>query len=168
MCLDGPAGSGKTALAGAVATSSAGTPATVRVVHLDDLYDGWAGLDGVGDALGGLLGPLAEGRAGSYRRYDWHARAFVETVEVAPVPLLVLEGVGSGTAARTVAPTLLAWVEAPPDLRLARGLARDGEALQAQWVRWQRREDAHFARERTRARADVVVDGTGRLAPTAR
>ncbi|MFB9314397.1 4-amino-4-deoxy-L-arabinose transferase [Nocardioides plantarum] len=135
-------------------------------MHLDDLYDGWSGLATVADQLGPLLRPLSEGRPGSYRRYDWHAGAFAETVEVdppGPGGLLVLEGVGAGTAAYADLATVLVWVEVSRELRLARGLARDGEHLRAQWLAWQESEDASFASDRTRDRADLVVDGQGNL-----
>ncbi|GEP38556.1 hypothetical protein NPS01_22190 [Nocardioides psychrotolerans] len=156
LCLDGPAGSGKTTLAGAVATLT-GSP----VVHMDDLYDGWGGLPGVADQLSTILDPLAAGRPGSYRRYDWVAEAYVETRTVPPAPLLVLEGVGSGSAAHAALCTVLVWVEVPADLRLTRGVARDGVRLQEQWRRWMVDEARHFAREGTRERADLAVDGTG-------
>ncbi|WP_246142709.1 AAA family ATPase [Nocardioides rubriscoriae] len=157
LCVDGPAGSGKTTLARAVAART-GAP----VVHMDDLYDGWTGLATVTDQLGTLLGPLAVGRPGHYRRYDWHVGAFAETVEVAPPGpggLLVVEGVGSGLAAYAALQTVLAWVEVPRDLRLRRGLERDGEGVRAEWLAWQAAEDDHFNRDRTRQRADLVVDG---------
>ena len=57
--------------------------------------------------------------------------------------------------------TLLVWVDTPSDVRLARGLERDGEPMREHWLRWRVQEDAMFARHRTRERADVVVDGTG-------
>ncbi|WP_309648119.1 4-amino-4-deoxy-L-arabinose transferase [Nocardioides sp.] len=160
VCVDGPAGSGKTTLAGAVAALT-GSP----VVHMDDLYDGWGGLPRVTDQLATILDPLAAGRPGSYRRYDWVAEAYAETLTVAPSPLLVLEGVGSGSAAHTALCTVLVWVEAPADLRLTRGVARDGVRLEEEWRRWMVDEAQHFARERTRERADLVVDGTGVEAP---
>lgn len=156
LCLDGPGGSGKTTLAGSVAERT-GAP----VVPMDALYDGWSGLAAVTDQLGTLLRPLADGRPGRYRRYDWHARAYAETVEVA-VPasgLLVVEGVGAGAAAYADLQTVLVWIEVPRELRLARGLARDGEDLREEWVAWQTSEEAHFASDRTRERADLVVDG---------
>lgn len=156
LCVDGPGGSGKTTLARAVADRTG-----AALVHLDHLYDGWSGLPTVGEQLGPLLLPLADGRPGHYRRYDWHARAYAETVEVG-VPasgLLVLEGVGAGAAAYADLQTVLVWVEVPRELRLARGLARDGEHLRDEWVAWQAAEDAHLAGERTRERADLVVDG---------
>lgn len=152
ICVDGPAGSGKTTLAALLAARTG-----ARVVHMDDLYDGWSGLPRVGDQLAGLLRPLAEGRPGRYRRYDWVAGAFAETVTVDPAPLLVLEGVGSGGRAHADLQTVLVWVSAPAEERLRRGLARDGAAAEPHWRRWMRDEAEHFEREGTRSRADLVL-----------
>jgi uridine kinase len=157
VCVDGPAGSGKTTLAAAVEELVPGS----RVVHLDDLYPGWSGLAEIGTQLADLLQPLSKGRAGHYRRYDWLAGAYAETVVVEPVPLLVLEGVGSGASAFAQLQTVLVWVEAPHDLRMRRGLERDGDAFAPHWEQWARDEAELFARERTRDRADLVVDGRG-------
>jgi len=142
ICIDGPAGSGKTTLADGI---SARAGPGVRVIHMDDLYPGWSGLSEIDRQLGDLLPPLAHGSAGCYRRYDWVAGEYAETVVVEPAPVLV---------------TLLVWVEAPLDERLRRGIERDGDAFAPHWEQWAKDESALFARERTRERADVVVDGT--------
>ena len=152
VCVDGPAGSGKSTLAASVPGAT--------VVHMDDLFEGWGGLPHVDDQLDTLLRPLADGRAGSYRRYDWLDGSWAETVEVLPCPLLVVEGVGSGASRFDDLRTALVWVEAPYDVRLRRGLERDGDAFAPHWEQWARDEDALFARERPRDRADLVVDGT--------
>jgi uridine kinase len=157
VSIDGPAGSGKTTLAATVAELDP----TARVVHMDDLYDGWTGLDDVARQLGTLVRPLAMGRPGFYRRYDWHRAEFVETVDVEPPPLLVLEGVGAGLAELGTLITVLVWVSVPRPLRRERGLTRDGGGMAPQWDGWMRQEDAHFASQRTAQRADVIVDGTG-------
>lgn len=153
LCVDGPAGSGKTTLAAAV---QAGAPGSV-VVHADDLLDGWLGLPGLAVRLDPLLGPLSRDETGHYERYDWDAERYAETVAVLPTDLLVLEGVGSGSRRHAVLATALVWVEVDDDLRLARGIARDGEATRPHWERWMRDERAHFVDEGTRARADMVV-----------
>ncbi|GAB2756048.1 uridine kinase family protein [Nocardioides pakistanensis] len=161
VCIDGPAGSGKSTLAAAV-VDHAGALGSVALVHLDDLLDGWGGLPQVSATLErDVLTPLREGRTARYGRYDWHQERFGETCEVAPVDLLVVEGVGSGALSYASSVTTLVWVEAPAQLRLARGIERDGEALLPQWRRWMADEDALFVRERTRERADLLVDGTG-------
>jgi hypothetical protein len=60
---------------------------------------------------------------------------------------------------RLQALSLAVWVEARRARRLARGLERDGNAMRAQWEQWMAEEDAHFATDRARDRADVIVDG---------
>ena len=154
VCVDGPAGSGKTTLAEEVA-GLAGAP----VVHMDDLFEGWGGLPRITDQLGTLLRPLAESRAGSYRRWDWPGNQWAEAVLVDPAALLVLEGVGSGARAHADLITVLAWVEVPYDLRMERGLERGGAGVAEHWRQWAVDEQNLFARERTRERADVVLDG---------
>jgi len=152
VCIDGPAGSGKTTLASQVAELSAAT-----VVHLDDLYPGWEGLFEVDRHVLDLLGPLAEDRSGHYRRFDWSAYEFAEGRTVEPAPMLVLEGVGSGNRAWRNRVSTLVWVEAPEDVRLGRGLARDGESVRDRWVQWMRDEARLFAQEQTRDAADLVL-----------
>ncbi len=152
VCVDGPAGSGKTTLAAALAERS-GAP----VVHMDDLYEGWDGLPHVDAQLEGLLRPLAEGRPGSHRRYDWHLGRFAETVEVPPSELLVLEGVGSGSRGVADLVTVLVWVEAPYDVRMRRGIERDGDAFAPYWHAWAGAEREHFALQGTRDRADLLL-----------
>jgi vacuolar-type H+-ATPase catalytic subunit A/Vma1 len=154
ICVDGPAGSGKTTLAEELATLSG-----AGVVHMDDLFEGWAGLPRITAQLSSLLDPLAEGRDGSYRRWDWPADAWGGTVRVPPSPLLVLEGVGSGSLDHAHLITVLAWVEVPYDLRMSRGLERGGVGVSENWREWAIGEQEHFRRERTRERADVVLDG---------
>lgn len=160
VCVDGPAGSGKTTLAAALVRCARDALQSVRVVHMDDVYPGWSGLTaGMATVADSVIAPLRAGRPGRYRRYDWHAGRPAEERVVDPVDVLVLEGVGSGAAAYSDAITCLVWVEAPPDVRLERGLARDGEEMRGHWVAWRDEEEAMFLRERTRERADLVVDG---------
>jgi uridine kinase len=173
VCVDGPAGSGKTTLADALVEAAAhragqrAGPAAVPTVgtvllHMDDLYEGWSGLN---DELTrrlerDVLAPLRAERAGRYRRYDWHRGRFAEEHAV-PVPeLLLVEGCGSGAARYADATTLLIWVEAPRELRVRRGVERDGVGVLPHWRAWMVDEERHFARQRTRERADVLVDGT--------
>ena len=111
-----------------------------------------------------MLRPVRAGRPGSYHRYDWAAGAFsTEPTAVPAASALVVEGCGSSSPALDPLTSLRIWVEAPAALRLARGLARDGEALRDQWLRWQQVEAAVFTCERTRARAELRIDGAPAL-----
>jgi cytidylate kinase len=154
LCIDGPAGSGKTTLATEVAALT-GAP----VVHMDNLYEGWDGLPRIRTQLDRLLLPLSRNRPGSYRRWDWYADQWAEVVAVPPARLLVLEGVGAGARSHAGLITVLAWVEVPAGLRVTRGLARDGVELEEQLRAWAVAEQEHFAHDQTRARADLLIDG---------
>ena len=157
VCLDGPAGSGKTTLAAAV-RRAVPRDVTCRVVHLDDLYPGWDGLRaGVEHVAEHVVAPAARGEAGRYLRYDWHAGAPGPWVDVPRVDLLVLEGVGSGALAYADLVTVLVWVEADDADRLARGVARDGVASREQLAQWMADEAPYLVEQRTRERADLVV-----------
>ena len=163
VCVDGPAGSGKTTLGAELAERTG-----AQLIHGDDLMEGWRGLDAVGRQLAAMVEPLAVGRAGSYEHFDWQHHRFDHTVPVPPAPWLVVEGVGSGATAIAAFTTVLVWVEVDDEHRLIRGMARDGEEMRDHWLTFMDDERALFARERTRERADVVVDGTGRVAPVIR
>jgi uridine kinase len=157
VCIDGPAGAGKTTLAAEV---EAAVPdgLSCRVLHMDDVYPGWEGLaDGVATVAAGVIEPLRRGEPGGYRRYDWVAGSLAERVDVPPVDLLLVEGVGSGGRAYNDVITTLVWVDAPRTTWLARGLARDGESMRERWLAWMVDEESWFARERTRERADLLL-----------
>jgi uridine kinase len=165
VCVDGPAGSGKSTLGAAVARVAA-AHGSALLLHMDDMYEGWSGLaDALPRVAAEIVEPLRSGRLGRYRRYDWRAGRFAEAHDVSPVDVLVLEGVGSGAASYADAITTLVWVEAPVDLRLERGIARDGDEQLPHWLTWMDEEAVVHTRERTRDRADVFVDGTGAAAP---
>ena len=127
---------------------------------MDDLYPGWDGLAAGPDRLlDWVLEPLATGRPARYRRYDWEAGEYAEWVKVPSASTLIVEGCASG--ARLGAPYLsfLIWVAAPPDVRMRRGIERDGEVFRPHWERWAAQEQVHFAAEGTASRADIRIDG---------
>jgi uridine kinase len=163
VCVDGPAGSGKTTL-GAVLAEQTGA----QLIHGDDLMEGWRGLDAVGRQLVSVAESLAAGRAATYEHFDWEHHRYDRTVPVPTAPWLVVEGVGSGAAALAAYTTVLVWVEVDDGVRLQRGMTRDGEAVRDHWLTFMADEGALFARERVRERADVLVDGTGARRPVVR
>jgi uridine kinase len=156
VTIDGPSGAGKSSLARRLCRSLRRVP----VVHLDHLYEGWSGLDGVGDRLDAwVMTPLRNGLPGQHLVYDWHRGAYAEWREVPLAPALIIEGVGAGQGRFHDAAVLRIWIEAPEELRRDRTLEREGPALQTALTEWWPREERHFAAENTRARADLVVDG---------
>ncbi|RYZ31595.1 MAG: hypothetical protein EOP01_03045 [Propionibacteriaceae bacterium] len=152
--IDGLGASGKTTLA---ATVAAALPGAV-VVHVDDFarpsVETWERDRFVAQ----VLEPLVAGRPARYERWDWASDASLGWVDVAPGLPVVVEGVSSTDVRLGVPWDVTLWVDAPDEVRLARALARDGEAMREQWVeRWRPAEEAYEAAQRPQERVDAVV-----------
>ena len=110
-----------------------------------------------------VLEPLAAGRPGRYQRYDWGLGKYAERHTVPLADFLVVEGCGSASLSTEPYSPLVVWIEASDEVRLERGLERDGAALEPAWREFMRTERAHYAEHRTRERAHVRLDGLGNL-----
>jgi hypothetical protein len=166
VAVDGPAGSGKTTFSGRFAAALRAAGAAVAEIHTDDLLEGWTDMVSFWPRLNEwILDPLSRGEPGRYHRYDWVRNRFEERWLDVPVPeVLVVEGVTSARAAIRPRLALAVFVTAGSDLRLARGIERDGEALREPWERWMVAEDRHFAEDATPANVHLVVDGAPSVA----
>ncbi|WP_422747584.1 hypothetical protein ACN27E_06575 [Mycobacterium sp. WMMD1722] len=156
VLIDGRSGAGKSMLADRLAASWA----AAVIVRLDDIYPGWDGLAWAAEHIRTeLLVPRAGGRPGRWRQWDWDraAPAGVHTVE--PGGRLIVEGVGTLTAANRALADFGIWVQTPDADRKRRALERDGDTYRPHWDRWAAQEDAFIARHRPRELADVVVAG---------
>lgn len=154
VAVDGPSGAGKTTLAAEVA-DALGAP----TIHMDDLYPGWDGLAASTERVREwVVDPLLAGRPARYRRWDWSTGAYAEWHE-ASGDVVVLEGCGSGALPGGELLSVLVWVDADPAQRRERGLARDPGYAEF-WDRWAAQEQALYAADGTRARADLHVDTT--------
>jgi energy-coupling factor transporter ATP-binding protein EcfA2 len=162
LAIDGHSGTGKTGLAvrlAALVHDISGEPPLV--LHLDDVYPGWNGLNDTPPALvRWVLQPLSGGELAAYHRWDWRTDSYAEWVPIMAGDWLIIEG--SGSAARACAPYLsgILWLDADPAIRRERALARDGETYRPHWERWAAQEKVHFSREQSRSRADVILDTT--------
>jgi uridine kinase len=155
VAVDGPSGAGKSGFASRLAEL---VPSS-HVLHMDDLYPGWDGLEqAVADLYDRVLAPLTRGEQAAYRRWDWEGDRPAGWQRLPSTNVLIVEGVGSGAAPGTQLESVLIWLEANPDVRLRRGIERDGASYRPHWQRWAQHEQALFARDRTRGRADLILD----------
>jgi uridine kinase len=158
--IDGAGGSGKSTLA--VNLAKALDDSTV--IHLDDFAD-WS--DDSNFQLSTFaeraLAPLLAGLTSKHQRYDWPTDTLGEWFEIPATGIAIVEGV---TALRNELREywqVSVWVECPRELRLERGLARDGEQLRTKWVdEWMPGEDEYFERDKPQDHAQFQFDGSGR------
>jgi hypothetical protein len=169
VAVDGRSNNGKTTVAARIGEM---VPGAV-VIHTDDIAFehsrfGWADL-----LIDGILLPVHQGRAVSYRPPKWDEHGREGSLEVpADCPLLIIEGDGAGRREVTHLVDTLIWVQAderevarrsaaraanPPAADLA-NKAADGSPFDEEG--WMAEEIPFNAAQRTWERADIIVCGT--------
>jgi uridine kinase len=110
-----------------------------------------------------VLVPLHNGTCAVFHGFDWNAgRPFEGARVVEPSGIVVIEGVCALHRMFRDAYDVRVWVEAPYGLRLARGIARDGEGARQTWEEvWMPSEDRYVARDDPVPSAHLIVDGSG-------
>ncbi|GAA2232470.1 ATP-binding protein [Herbiconiux moechotypicola] len=157
ILVDGPSGSGKTELAQRIAGGWAGADVP-QVVHLDDIYPGWGGLEKASrHIVDELLGPLRSGGVPRWRRYDWAGARLAEWHELDPGLPVLIEGCGALSRDAAMLADLAIWVETGDAERKRRALERDGELYASHWDEWEQQWQGFCRRERPRESATVIV-----------
>ncbi|BDM68656.1 hypothetical protein HEK616_21430 [Streptomyces nigrescens] len=153
IAVDGHAGSGKTTFAERLAGALGDAP----VVHTDDLATHEELFAWDERFRSQVVEPLSRGGTARYGVYDWVRGEFTEERALAPAPVVLVEGVGTGR--RTLRPYLscLLWMELAREHSWERGQLRDGPGLSAFWSGWIPAERAHFAADPSRPYADFLV-----------
>lgn len=154
--VDGPGGAGKSTFASLLAAAAGDAP----VVHTDDFASADNPIDWWPRLLEQVIEPLTRGDAARYQRYDWPSESLAEWHTIDPAPIIIIEGVTAGRSEWADHLSYLIWIDTPRDERLQRGLERDGKDALHFWESWMADEDAHYERDPTRERADLVIDGT--------
>jgi uridine kinase len=110
-----------------------------------------------------VVDPLLRGVAARFHGFDWERRApFPDARQVEPSGVVVIEGVCALHRMFRDDYDLRVWVEAPRHTRLARGVARDGEASRRTWEEtWMPMEERYIQRDDPVSSADLIVDGAG-------
>ncbi len=152
--IGGRGGSGKSTLAGAIEASCP----DVQVVPTDAFWNG-SQFD-LPRLRTEVVEVLLRGRTATYEAWDWANRAAAGQRALVPFGVVVIEGVCALHEMFRHDLDVRIWVDAAYELRLARGIARDGEASRATWTEvWMPSEDAYVARDNPIPCAHLVVDG---------
>src|SRR4051794_11937032 len=154
--IDGCGGAGKTTFAQRLrAAANDEWP----VIHTDDFATHDEPIEWWPRMLAQVIEPLLRNEPATFRPYDWVKRGPGELTTVAPADVVVIEGVGSTRKAWRDLLAMRIWVDTDPDLRLRRGLERDGEELAEFWQDWRIAEDRYVTDEHPQQHADLVVAG---------
>jgi len=96
LAIDGPAGAGKTTFA-AKLEAELSEHSTVKVIHMDDLYNGWD--NALSNPLSEILDRISTahlaGREFVIKIFNWHTMEFDSEEKIAPTDYLIIEGVGA-------------------------------------------------------------------------
>ena len=94
-----------------------------------------------------------------YQRYDWDMDKLVEWHTVEPNGLIIVEGVYSISDQLHNKYDIKIFVECNRELRLNRGLVRDGENALDFWEHWMIGEDKYLQEQKPRERSDFIISG---------
>ncbi len=152
--IGGHGGAGKSTLAGLIPDA--------RVVPTDAFWNGSSfEIDRI---RADVIDPLVAGATARFATWDWAAGRPGATRALEPDGLVVVEGVCALHRELRDAYAVRIWVDAPEDVRLERGVARDGEAARSTWLEvWMPSEARYVERDRPVECAHLVVDGTAPL-----
>lgn len=107
-----------------------------------------------------VLQPLLSDQVARYQRYDWNDDRLAEWHEIELGRVFLAEGVSITRKELGDPWDLKVWVECPYELRLQRGVERDGKEMRDTWLSfWIPEEDRYVEEQRPHERADYVVLG---------
>ena len=156
--IDGPAGAGKTTFAAKLETELS-VDGTVKVIHMDDLYNGWD--NALSNALSEILDRISTahlaGRECVIKKFNWHIMQFDREEKIEPTDFLIIEGVGAAQQIVRETGATTYWLDIEPEIGLQRVLARDGVHIEVQMRQWQVDQDKHFARDETRENCEFKL-----------
>lgn len=157
ILIDGRAGSGKSTLAALLQNQLFKDGETLpRLIHMDDLYEGWDGLQAGVDYLQRLiLNPIVARRKASWQEFDWSLGQRDRWREFEGGTPLIIEGCASISRLAAEAAQIKIWVEADERVRYQRWVEREGN--DDFFGRWAAQEVEFYARERSAELADVTV-----------
>ncbi len=171
LCLvgiDGCGGAGKSTLAKTIISRYG----SGQIIHMDDFYKlsnerrklsvgenkPSAEYD-ISRLIRDVLEPINQVMIARYQKYDWIEDKLTEWHVIKPNGLIIIEGIYSISEHLYKYYDLTIFVECSRDLRLKRGLERDGENAFLLWKEWMEKEDQYLEEQKPQNRSDLIISG---------
>lgn len=165
ILIDGRAGSGKSSFSAILQSLLFKEFEQLpKLVHMDDLYQGWNGLrEGHLYMVDKILVPIRAGLTATWQEWDWGSgrrggsdpgngwRAFDGD------NTLIIEGCASVSTASAGLADLRVWIDADAEVRKARFLERDNSKFERFWSTWSAQEDEFFESEKSQSLCEVEI-----------
>ena len=155
-----------------MAAELSGSLGAAPVIHVDDFYrpsqerDRLSSSKSIGWQFDwqrlerDVFKPLNTGGEANYQRYDWSMDCLAEWRKIRTLSPVIIEGIYALRPELSVYYDLRLWIECPRDVRLKRGLERDGEHALALWEDvWMKEEDRYIAFYKPHLQAHKIIPG---------
>lgn len=167
--IDGLGGSGKTRFAEEIKILES----SIEVVHLDDFYLPSINRPTSAKAQSSfgsnidfkrvrtqVIEPLLADKDAYFKRYDWDTDTLAEIHVIPRRSTVIIDGVYALTPELIGMYNLKVWIDCTREIRLARGLNRDGIGQRNQWIReWMPAEDQYVQNYSPMLKADTIING---------
>jgi uridine kinase len=167
--IDGCGGSGKSTLARILENNDN----SITVVEMDDFYKpsnlrSQTNNTSIGEDFDWkrvekqVILPLIQNKVARYQKYDWNNDTLTEWCSVPTGGIVIIEGVYSTRKELSKYYDFKIWVDSPREIRLQRGIERDGIEARYIWERdWMPKEDRYVKEHKPYEVANLIVDGSG-------
>ena len=155
IAIDGCGGAGKTTFAASLAGSLDHCP----IIHTDDFASWDHPVDWYPRLIEQVLEPLRQNHVAHYQKFDWQANQLGQWETLEPCYVMILEGVSASRSEFRRYLSFSIYIETNRELRLKRGIERDGEEMLPLWQQWMVEEDEYMLRDQPQKYADLVLSG---------
>jgi len=166
--IDGLGGSGKSTFAKELLVFM---PDAI-IVHMDDFYKPKVLRDAsnTNSEVGAffdwqrlekqLLIPFIENREILIQKYDWESDYLKNWQSIPNATNVIIEGVYSTRKELLKYYNLKIWIDCPAEIRLLRGIERDGIEIKEYWQNvWMKQEEDYYKKHKPFLSSDVKIDG---------
>ena len=106
-----------------------------------------------------ILIPFAEDRSSKYQKYNWLNDKLCNSGNIQKSKNIIVEGIYSNRTELSKYYNIKIWIECPEDIRLSRGIARDGKEMKEYWQNvWVIQEKRYYEEHKPYLRADIILN----------